>query len=467
MSKNSCYSRYTTDFKIAVKLGIADPSHVKDLPRSTRYNFRNASYEDLLGREYEGLIDRISQVKEILDSRTATAVALSLARFVFFVKKLGKNVTSLSREKKPAIRRQFVKLVQKAEAYIPRKKILEYFEMSPRRFRNWENNPDGCTRAPHFESVAQYPHQLTNEEIQKIIRAYRDPDKASWSSFAIASDLFRQGIVVAGTSTIMDYARKLGLHKRKLRKKRQKRGSVEAHGADDVWHMDVTRIASADNIIHYLHLVMDNFSRKILGWHLSAELRAVNSRRVIQKAIEGMKKDKGESVNLVSDGGSENDNYTVRDFLETTDVVLLIAQRDVHYSNSMVEAVNRTLKYRHIFPHIVPEALRLNEFIERAVTEYNNRPHSNLKGLTPHEKYDGQVWDQEHLARLRKEARIKRMDYNRTACPPLEHVEYKNERTNFMILLLPEKYSQLRDKHGNIVSVSCIGCAKCRGRKIE
>ncbi len=360
------------------------------------------------------------------------------------------------------MRQKFVKLVQASERYIPRKRILQFFEKSSQRFSKWQSHPEGCVRAPHFESIMQYPQQLTNEEIQKIIRAYRDPEKTSWSSFAIATDLIRQKTVMAGSSTIMEYARKLGLYKRKLRKKRQKRGSVEACRPDDVWHMDVTRIASADNMTHYLHLVMDNFSRKIIGWHLSTRLRAHNSRKVIEQAIGGMKKEKGDDISLITDGGPENDNFTVKNFIQNTDVQLIIAQRDVHYSNSMVEAVNKTLKYRHIFPHTVPEALCMNSFINRAVKEYNNRPHSKLQGLTPHESYEGQVWDKEQFVLLRNEAREKRMAYNRTACPPLEHVEYKNDKANFMIPLLPEKYSQLRDKNGNIVTVSCVGCEKCR-----
>lgn len=59
MSKIGNYSRNTANFKIAVKLGIADPDHVKALPRITRYNFKNSDLEDLVGREYEGLADNL------------------------------------------------------------------------------------------------------------------------------------------------------------------------------------------------------------------------------------------------------------------------------------------------------------------------------------------------------------------------------------------------------------------------
>jgi energy-coupling factor transporter ATP-binding protein EcfA2 len=44
MSKNSSYSRYSTSFKLAVNLGIADQADISSLPSSTRHNFRNARF---------------------------------------------------------------------------------------------------------------------------------------------------------------------------------------------------------------------------------------------------------------------------------------------------------------------------------------------------------------------------------------------------------------------------------------
>jgi hypothetical protein len=66
MSKNASYSRYSTSFKLAVNLGIADQTDISSLPSSTRHNFRNADFTDLVGKEYEGLTKRLDQVKEIL-----------------------------------------------------------------------------------------------------------------------------------------------------------------------------------------------------------------------------------------------------------------------------------------------------------------------------------------------------------------------------------------------------------------
>jgi hypothetical protein len=108
--------------------------------------------------------------------------------------------------------------------------------MTPRRFSLWKANPVGCTRAPRFECVASYPTQLTNDEIAKVINVFRDQIKASWSAFAIAATLVRERIVITSIPNILSYARDLSLHKRKIKKKKLKRGSIEADDVDEVWH---------------------------------------------------------------------------------------------------------------------------------------------------------------------------------------------------------------------------------------
>lgn len=337
------------------------------------------------------------------------------------MKRLGKNAHRLNKIKSPQIRESFIYLVERTKQFIPDKQILKFFDMTPRRFNLWKANPIGCTRAPRFECVASYPTQLTNNEIAKLIKAFRDPIKSAWSAFAIAATLVRERIVISSIPTILSYARDLGLHKRKVKNKKQKRGSIEAEDVDEVWHMDVTQIKSTEGIVHYLHLLIDNYSRKILSWHLDTKLRARNSRVVTRKAITQMA-DKKKSAMLITDGGSEFDNMMMRTTLAGTGLELMIAGKDVDFSNSMIEAVNKSLKYRHIFPRGLPKANRLWESLKHYIEEYNCRPHTKLKGLTPNEVYSGYELDEELYKLLMSDAREKRMEINRSSCPPCQPV---------------------------------------------
>jgi hypothetical protein len=66
--------------------------------------------------------------------------------------------------------------------------------------------------------------------------------------------------------------------------------------------------------------------------------------------------DRKKSAMLITDGGSEFDNIMMRTALAGTGLELKIAGKDVEFSNSMIEAVNKSLKYRHIFPRDLPKA---------------------------------------------------------------------------------------------------------------
>jgi hypothetical protein len=53
----------------------------------------------------------------------------------------------------------------------------------------------------------------------------------------------------------------------------------------------------------------------------------------------------------------------------------------------------------------------------RYIEEYNDRPHTKLKGLTPNEVYSGYEFDEEMYQLLFADAREKRMEINRNSCP--------------------------------------------------
>jgi len=100
-----------------------------------------------------------------------------------------------------------------------------------------------------------------------------------------------------------------------------------------------------------------------------------------------------EPVELIVDGGPENNNHIVNTFLnsEGVDITKSIALKDILFSNSMVEAANKLLKYRYLFPKDVQDGEQLKFLLEKSIHDFNEvRPHGKLGGLTPSEAYSGQ-----------------------------------------------------------------------------
>jgi putative transposase len=130
-----------------------------------------------------------------------------------------------------------------------------------------------------------------------------------------------------------------------------------------------------------------------LAWRLSRELSATIRVATLREATKPLLEahHKG-SIDLIVDGGSENNNATVDGFISEGGISIhkLVALRDVHFSNSIVEAVNKVVKYRYLFPKNLPDGDALQTAALAAIVDYNDfRPHGTLNGLTPTEAYQG------------------------------------------------------------------------------
>jgi len=62
----------------------------------------------------------------------------------------------------------------------------------------------------------------------------------------------------------------------------------------------------------------------------------------------------------------------------------LIAQKDIVFSNILIEAVNKQMKYSYLFTRDLPDFKHSAQFLNTfAVDDYNNKSHYALDGLMP------------------------------------------------------------------------------------
>lgn len=124
------------------------------------------------------------------------------------------------------------------------------------------------------------------------------------------------------------------------------------------------------------------------------------------------------NVKLIVDGGAENNNLYIDEFInrEGIHIEKLIALKDIDYSNSMIEATNKTIKYRYLFPVHPHNIDELREILNYGVKDFNETcPNGQLKGLTPYEAWMGKTVKSINQQRtiLLKEAKKNRLAYNR------------------------------------------------------
>lgn len=94
----------------------------------------------------------------------------------------------------------------------------------------------------------------------------------------------------------------------------------------------------------------------------------------------------------MTDDGSEN-KAEVDEYLKDTKIDHFIAQKDVFYSNSMVESSFCKLKYQFLFTRNLADFNETYRYMETVISECGNRPLSALYGLTPNEVMNGAMPD--------------------------------------------------------------------------
>ena len=160
-------------------------------------------------------------------------------------------------------------------------------------------------------------------------------------------------------------------------------------------HIDTTFWPLPSGVKAAIVLVSDNFSKAVLGWNVSLKKDGENALAALQKAVETIKTHHPllEQTRLITDGGGENHNVIIEQYIESLDLPMLdklVAQKDVKFSNSAIESINKIIK-RYLRKKLPNSLEELIGCIEEIILDYNCiRPHGSLKGLTPHESYTNQ-----------------------------------------------------------------------------
>jgi transposase InsO family protein len=168
----------------------------------------------------------------------------------------------------------------------------------------------------------------------------------------------------------------------------------------------------------YLHAVIDNLSRRILAWKVALRLEPQNTCAVLVEAAKALPPEEAPAT-VVADSGVENVNGAVDALLGLGRLRRVLAQVEVDFSNSMIEAFWRSMKHNWLFLNQLDTPAAVERLVAFYVTEHNSvMPHAAFDGQTPDEVYFG-TGDQvaAQLTQRRTEATQARLAANRmVAC---------------------------------------------------
>ena len=161
-------------------------------------------------------------------------------------------------------------------------KACAVLEISPHTLQRWQENDDeikadGRQAAALLRTPA---NRLSEDERQQILKVIKRPEFASKAPSQIVPILADQGEYIASESTFYREMKKNNqlAHRGKSKAPTHSRPQpLVATGPNQVWSWDITYLASTvAGMFFYLYLIMDVFSRKIVGWEIYAEHKPVS-----------------------------------------------------------------------------------------------------------------------------------------------------------------------------------------------
>ncbi len=150
--------------------------------------------------------------------------------------------------------------------------------------------------------------------------------------------------------------------------------------AHELWVADITYIPMKDRFA-YLYLITDAYSRKIVGFHVSDDMRVTSAIVALQKAMD--QKPADAIVIHHSDRGLQYCSNDYVALLKQHQARISMTQNGDPYENAMAERVNGILK-TELISDSYPDLKQAMQHIARCITVYNyRRVHSSLNWQIP------------------------------------------------------------------------------------
>lgn len=150
-----------------------------------------------------------------------------------------------------------------------------------------------------------------------------------------------------------------------------------------LWVSDITYIRLFNNRFAYLSLITDAYSRKVVGFHLSANLSADSALEALRIALRNNVIAKGTLIHH-SDRGTQYCSHSYTALLISEQIRISMTQGGDPRDNAIAERINGILKQELLeeaYPNLTSAAMA----VEKAIDIYNTkRLHSSIDMLTPH-----------------------------------------------------------------------------------
>lgn len=308
-----------------------------------------------------------------------------------------------------AIRQQIIIAVDVAvESGARLFKACNAIHLDQRRLRRWRK-VEGDGRKGGYRAECQ---RITETEKDAIVYEFAQPGMADLPIKVAHATLMDKGIYLASPSTFVRVLRERHIRKpRTCKVPIAKRPELLATGPGQVWCWDITWLeAPLKGTYFYLYMIIDMYSRKVVGWEVFPKEDGTLARFLFAQALEAEKIPAGQII-VHSDNGKPMRSVSLRGLFDKLGVTASYGRPHTSNDNAFAESLFATLKGRVAFPEYFSSIESAGAYCLEFFTWYNCfHMHSGLDFVTPqavHEGLQRGIFDQRNIL----------LDSNRNAHP--------------------------------------------------
>jgi putative transposase len=219
-----------------------------------------------------------------------------------------------------------------------------------------------------------------DEQIVEVAKAH--PTDGTRMVAALASRQLRKPVNRKRVQRVMRAHRLLQRSRNGDRRRRP--GFFRVTRPDELWHVDMTKVWTAQHGWVYLHAIVDCCTREIVGWSVDLRCRDDEAIAVVEAAVLRRQVKPGR-LTLGSDNGSQ---FTSRDFRRHLSARGVLHRRGGYRdpeSQAFIESWFGQFKKRCAWRCQWESIDQARREIDQYVHAYHRRPHSGLGYRTPAE----------------------------------------------------------------------------------
>jgi putative transposase len=237
------------------------------------------------------------------------------------------------------------------------------------------------------------PLKLSATERRRIHELLVSPAFVDQAPATVVANLLDDGTYLCSARTmyrILHKHRQVRERRRGHRRVRYAKPELVARAPNQCWSWDITKLKGPVTWQYfYLYVILDLYSRYVVGWMVAERESAVLAKRLITQTCAKQGIGEGQ-LTLHADRGSSMKSKLVAQLLADLGVIKSHSRPHTSDDNPFSEAQFKTLKYRPGFPERFPHIGTAERHGQSFFNWYNlEHKHSGIAMLTPHAVHYG------------------------------------------------------------------------------